>query len=73
MGNIVPDKVLVATGGYRDKKDLGPDESHISARCFWYDCMQNKWKEMLDMIQTRVDHKCVVMDEKMYIVGGYMA
>ena len=50
---------IVVTGGYHDLKSVEA-----------YDCHENKWSYLPDMIKGRYSHAAVSMGNKLFVIGG---
>ena len=54
---------FVVTGGMDTLRN-------VSTRCFMFHGIRHEWLEMPKMPEGRVHHRCVVVDNKLYMIGG---
>jgi uncharacterized GH25 family protein len=63
---------LYRIGGMQPKNKPGEKaDNHSLATCACYDPASKKWEELPDLPEGRSSHDAVVVDDKLYVVGGW--
>lgn len=63
---------LYRIGGLQPKNKPGEKaDNHSLATCACYDPANRKWEELPDLPEGRSSHDAAVVDDKLYVVGGW--